>query len=178
MHMFKCRWWRKSVWSDYHFDMNVQVAAWPLWAANHDEEFISLLRLLEENLQSIREAVPPEYQDDCGAMICEYIILWLVYCRGGWDFASDKYTYTGNNGYFYPPGSQLGNLAWTCQILWVHYRYTMNTTMLTTLLAPLLRMSNNYYTRWFPRELTHFKIGDQSEWDVSSSCRSESWIWR
>lgn len=73
--MIKCRWWRKSVWSDYHFDMNVQVAAWPLWAANHDEEFISLLRLLEENLQSIREAVPPEYQDDCGAMICEYIIL-------------------------------------------------------------------------------------------------------
>ena len=41
-------WYRKSVWSDYHFDMNVQVAAWPLWAANHDEEFLSLLRLLEE----------------------------------------------------------------------------------------------------------------------------------
>lgn len=34
-------WYRKSVWSDYHFDMNVQVAAWPLWAANHDEEFLS-----------------------------------------------------------------------------------------------------------------------------------------
>ena len=54
--------------------MNVQVAAWPLWAANHDEEFISLLRLLEENLNSIREAVPPEYQDECGAMICEYAL--------------------------------------------------------------------------------------------------------
>ena len=54
--------------------MNVQVAAWPLWAANHDEEFISMLRLLEENLNSIREAVPPEYQDECGAMICEYVL--------------------------------------------------------------------------------------------------------
>lgn len=60
------------MWSDYHFDMNVQVAAWPLWAANHEEEFISLLRMLEENLPSLREAVPPAYQDDCGAMICEW----------------------------------------------------------------------------------------------------------
>lgn len=51
--------------------MNVQVAAWPLWTANHEESFISLLRLLEENLQSIREAVPHGYQDDCGGMICE-----------------------------------------------------------------------------------------------------------
>ena len=66
-----CSWYRKSVWSDYHFDMNVQVAAWPLWAANHEESFISLLRLLEENMDSLRTAVPPEYQDECGAMICE-----------------------------------------------------------------------------------------------------------
>lgn len=52
--------------------MNVQVAAWPLWAANHDEEFVSLLRMLEENLPNLREAVPPAFQDDCGAMICEW----------------------------------------------------------------------------------------------------------
>ena len=68
--------------------------------------------------------------------------------RGGWDFASDKKTYTGNEGYLTPPGSQLGNLAWTCQLLWTHYRFTMNTTMLRTLLVPMLRMSNNYYARW------------------------------
>ena len=64
-------WYRKSVWSDYHFDMNGQVAAWPLWAANHVEEFLSLLRLLEENLPQIRRSVPPEYQDECGALACE-----------------------------------------------------------------------------------------------------------
>lgn len=71
----------------------------------------------------------------------------LITNRGGWDFASDKQTYTGNDGYLFPPGAQLGNLAWTCQILWTHYRYTMNSTMLHTLLVPMLRMSNNYYTR-------------------------------
>lgn len=64
-------WYRKSVWSDYHFDMNVQGRRWPLWAANHDEEFLSLLRLLEENLPQIRRSVPPEYQDECGALACE-----------------------------------------------------------------------------------------------------------
>ena len=51
--------------------MNVQVAAWPLWAANHDEEFVSLLRLLEENLAQIRRSVSPAYQDECGALACE-----------------------------------------------------------------------------------------------------------
>ena len=46
-----------------------------------------------------------------------------------------------------PPGGQLGNLAWTAQSLWTHFRYTGNRTMLRTLVYPLLRMSNNYYTR-------------------------------
>ena len=69
----------------------------------------------------------------------------ISYYRGGWDFASDLYTYTGNNGYLFPPGAQLGNLAWTVQILWTHYHYTQNTTMLRTLIYPMLRMSNNYY---------------------------------
>ena len=67
----KRRWYRKSVWSDYHFDMNVQVAAWPLWAANHDEEFVSMLRLLEENMENIQRSVPPAFQDECGALACE-----------------------------------------------------------------------------------------------------------
>lgn len=71
----------------------------------------------------------------------------ISYYRGGWDFASDLYTYTGNNGYLFPPGAQLGNLAWTVQILWTHYHYTQNTTMLRTLIYPMLRMSNNYYMR-------------------------------
>lgn len=47
-----------------------------------------------------------------------------------------------------PPGGQLGNLAWTVQLLWTHWRYTGNETMLRTLVYPLLRMANNYYTRW------------------------------
>lgn len=51
--------------------MNVQVAAWPLWAANHDEEFVSMLRLLEENMESFRRSVPPAFQDECGALACE-----------------------------------------------------------------------------------------------------------
>lgn len=47
-----------------------------------------------------------------------------------------------------PPGGQLGNLAWTAQILWTHFRYTGNRTMLRSLVYPLLRMSNNYYARF------------------------------
>lgn len=67
--------------------------------------------------------------------------------RAGWDFGTDKICYTCQDGYMAPPGGQLGNLAWTAQILWTHFRYTGNRTMLRTLVYPLLRMSNNYYTR-------------------------------
>ena len=51
--------------------MNVQVAAWPLWAANHAEEFTSVIRLLEEDMDNIIASVPPAYQNDSAAMICE-----------------------------------------------------------------------------------------------------------
>lgn len=68
--------------------------------------------------------------------------------RAGWDFGTDKICYTCQDSYMAPPGGQLGNLGWTAQILWTHYRYTGNETMLRTLVYPLLRMSNNYYTRF------------------------------
>ena len=68
--------------------------------------------------------------------------------RAGWDFGTDRICYTCQNGYMAPPGGQLGNLAWTAQLLWTHWRYPGNETMLRTLVYPLLRVANNYYTRW------------------------------
>lgn len=51
----------------------MQIAAWPIWTANHEEEFESVVKQTKINMDNFRRSVPPEYQNDCGAAATEYL---------------------------------------------------------------------------------------------------------
>jgi len=109
-------WFQPTAWPAVWWNMNVQLAYWPVYTANRLELGESLCRTLDENMDNLIANVPSELRHDSAAV-------WIVTsqeCRG--DSTDDLHT-----------------LAWACHNYWLQYRYTMDDDMLHHRLYPLLR---------------------------------------
>jgi alpha-L-fucosidase 2 len=120
---------RMPPWSgDYHFNVNVEECYWPCFAANHPEALEPLVRMLETWQPKLRENARlftgvfdglqlPHSTDDRGTPM-----------SGFWTGFVDH-----------------GSTGWTGQLLWLHYRYTLDREFLRRTAYPFLKGAMRVY---------------------------------
>lgn len=121
-------WLTVTAWPNAWWNLNVQLAYWPLNASNRLSLAGSLENTIYNNIDQLRKNVPPSYQ----------------YNSLGLGRASNM---TCNVGIGVPgaKNSEIGLLTWTCHNLWLIYRHKMDDTLLREKLYPVLKGAINYY---------------------------------
>ena len=122
-------WQTPSKWPFVTWNLNVQLCYWPPFPANRihvGESLINTLWKYRENL--INNVRPVEWQKDAA----------FVGLNSGLDLDQPWGLDLRNIG------TTLGNLVWTMHDVWLHYRYTMDDTLLCDKVFPLLRRSVNF----------------------------------
>jgi alpha-L-fucosidase 2 len=115
-------WTYKTCWAGMWWNLNTQLAYWPVYTGNRLELGEPLCRTLDQHVDTLVSNVPLEYRED-SAMIGR---------------ASGRDLVSMNN-------SELCNLPWLCHNYWLQYRYSMDGSMLKDRIYPLLRRSISYY---------------------------------
>jgi len=126
-------WFQPSGWLFYWMNLNIELAYWPVYAANHTELGESLTRWIARHQDNLTLNAPKEWQAD-SAYLPRATGLMLQ--RGG-------------QGTPLKPGGELGNLPFLVHNLYLHYRYTMDEALLREVVYPLLTRSVNFYRHNF-----------------------------
>ena len=113
-------WLYKTCWAGMWWNLNTQLAYWPVYTGNRLELGKPLFTTLIQNLDTLIENAG-EYKDD-SAMIGR---------------ATGRELKSLTN-------TELCNLPWLCHNCWLQYRYSMDSAMLP-LLFELIKRSTNYY---------------------------------
>jgi hypothetical protein len=127
--------------SDYHFNINVQECYWPCYGGNHLEALEPLVRMLGGWVGKLREnarvfaGAPdglqlPHSTDDRGTAM-----------TGFWTGFVDH-----------------GSTAWTGQLLWLYYRYTMDRTFLHDTAYPFLKGAMRVYEAMLEDDGRHYSL--------------------
>lgn len=129
-------WLTETPWPNAWWNLNVQLAYWPLLASNHLDLNRPLINAVAGNTANLIANVPEEYRRDSAAI----------------PVATD-FTLSGNVN---APGSgrkaQIGCLPWLCHNLWLHYRFSMDRAFLRDTLYPLLRRAVCFYLHFLKEE--------------------------
>jgi alpha-L-fucosidase 2 len=112
----------QTPWPAIWWNLNVQLTYWPVYASNRLHLGESLTRFLEQNLDNLIQNVPESFRHDSAAI-------------------GRSSSYDGIR----PVNEEVGNLPWICHNYWLHYRHSMDESMLRDKVYPLLRRSINYY---------------------------------
>lgn len=127
--------------SDYHFNINVQECYWPCFAGNHVEALEPLTTMLKSWEPKLRENAQvfagvedglqlPHSTDDRGTAM-----------TGFWTGFVDH-----------------GSTAWTGQLLWLYYRYTMDRDFLRDTAYPFLKGAMRVYEAMLEEEGGRFSL--------------------
>ncbi|MCM1071548.1 MAG: alpha-L-fucosidase [Alistipes timonensis] len=122
-------WLTETPWPNAWWNLNVQLAYWPLLASNHLDLNGPLIRVVADNMDNLAKNVPAEYRHD----------------SAGIPVATD---FTLEGGVKVPGmrgNPQIGCLPWLCHNLWLHYRHSMDEEFLRDTLYPVLRRAVNLY---------------------------------
>jgi hypothetical protein len=119
-------WFRRTPWPKIWWNLNIQLAYWPVYASNHLELGESLTRILDANVANLINNVPEAWREDSAAInrTSTYDCIAPV---GGKD------------------GEERGNLIWTMHNYWLQYRHSGDETMLRERFYPLLKRSVAYF---------------------------------
>ena len=122
-------WFQGGAWPYTTTNWNIQSAHWGLYAANRLEQSEELLNRIYAGRDELIKAVRPvEWQKDSSFLAHEV--------------ASDMQGHREQDmRYFH----EVGNLPWTMNNLWSHYRHSMDDDMLREKIFPILRRSINLY---------------------------------
>ena len=120
-------WFQPSAWLAYWTNLNIQLAYWPVYAANHPELGESLSRWVTTYRDNFVANTPKEWQSDSA-----YV---------------PRVTGPTLRGGTHKAGGELGNLPFLLHNLYWQYRYTMDEQLLRETLYPLLTRSVNFYRR-------------------------------
>ncbi|MDE7141535.1 MAG: alpha-L-fucosidase, partial [Muribaculaceae bacterium] len=122
-------WLTPTPWPNAWWNLNVQLAYWPLLASNHPDLNTPLIKAVADNLPNLVGNVPPRYRHDSAAIpvATDFTLSGSVNAPGG------------------EKRAQIGCLPWLCHNLWLHYRFTMDETFLRQTLYPLLRRAVSFY---------------------------------
>ena len=116
--------------------------------SNHHDLGGSLVEMVRRNLGLLSQAVPPLFQNDSMALVANSGFTQATSCDA---FLTKPDPANGQGCYEHAvaPDSavQLGNLAWLAHNLWMQWRYTQSSDVLTSALVPALRGAVKYYYR-------------------------------
>jgi hypothetical protein len=121
-------WLQETPWPGAWWNLNVQLTYWPFYAAGHLDEARSLPNHLSRHAATLQNNVAPPYRADSAGI--------------------GRATSDQLEGSVGTPGgrsAEVGNLPWALHNVWLHYRHTMDDSLLRDPLFPLLRRSVNYY---------------------------------
>src|SRR3954470_409731 len=124
-------WLEPTPWPGVWWNLNVQLEYWLVNGSNH-QELDAIPRTLRDNQRILVDGLRPEYRADSAGL------------RRSTDQHGD------DSGFVAVPGTdspapEVGDLPWALHNVWLHYRHTMDDTLLRDVLFPLLRRAMNYY---------------------------------
>jgi len=122
-------WLQPTPWPGAWWDLNVQLTYWPTYTSNRLELAQSLTRTLYGNAENLINNVEPEYRHDSAA----------IGCATGQDCIGPELPPDGERNVM------MGLLLWALHNCWLHYRRTMDDTVLRDNLFPLLKRAISYY---------------------------------
>ena len=135
-------WWAPTPRPGIWWDMNIQVTYAPVYTANRLSIGESFTRLMDRNHDNFIRNAPKEFQHDSAA----------VGIATGQDARDDVDADPQSTISWAKPGyAAPGNLVWGCHGYWLHYRHTMDDTMLRERLYPLLTRAVNFYRHLLTR---------------------------
>ncbi len=112
-------WFRYTSWPAIWWNLNAQLTYWPFYTANHLPEAEPAIQTLWQNKQMLEKNA------------------WPVI--GGYAIGRASAPNCAS-----PVGSEVGNLPWMLHNLWLHYRYSMNDTLLKTRVYLLMKGAFKY----------------------------------
>lgn len=125
-----CGPWLKTdtAWPGIWWNLNVQLTYWPLYTANQLQIAESMIKFLDANFDEMILNTPKEYRED-SSFICNP---------------------TGSNNMIHrcedlAKHRQLDPLPWICHNYWMHYKRTMDDSLLEKGLYPLLKRAIQLY---------------------------------
>jgi hypothetical protein len=118
-------WYQMTMWPKYWMNLNIQLAYYPVYEANHLELGLSLVNWVSRQRASLIANAPKEWQYDSAALPR----------ATGLDLRGDVRN----------DGKELGNLMYLLHNVYLQYRYSMDDKMLRDVLYPLLTRSVNFY---------------------------------
>jgi alpha-L-fucosidase 2 len=121
-------WLEPTPWPGVWWNLNVQLEYWHVLGANHPE-LDAIPRTLKDNERILIEGLRPEYREDSAGL------------RRSTDMFGDDAGNVQEAG----TGGEIGDLPWALHNVWLHYRHTMDESILRDILFPLLRRAMNYY---------------------------------
>lgn len=113
---------------DYHFNINYQMAHWPLLESNHPEQYEPMIRQMRTWLPRMREYARVFLGIEDGVMLPHA--------------ANDEGGLADEN---WKCQFDAGSAAWIALMLWDHYRYTGDKGVLEEITYPMLRGALRVY---------------------------------
>lgn len=129
-------------WPAYWFNLNIQLTYSPLYTANRLKIAESLIRLINDNLENLKENIRPEYRYDSyglGRSGSPRLITEQIRLRRG------DTTTLGQNE------AELSNLTWVMLYYYQHYRYSMDSSLKMPLYK-ILKGSINFALHFIDRD--------------------------
>lgn len=115
-------WFGKTDWPCIWMNLNIQLTYWPFYMSNHLEEAEPLMELIWGQRDNLAKNTQLNI--------------------------SEAYTIGQATGPdCLEPGKEVGNLPWIMHNLWLHYRSTMDDTVLKDRLFPLMKGSFRYFKK-------------------------------
>ena len=114
--------YRLPPWSnDYHFNINAEMIYWPALATNRLEHFAPLWEMLREWMPKLRENGERFFGREVALLLPHSV--------------DDRCQVTGT---FWTGTIDHACTAWTAQMAWLYYRYSLDETILQEIVWPLL----------------------------------------
>jgi len=114
--------------NDFHFNINVQMCYWPAYAANCPELLEPLFDKLKAWEPLLRHYAKLVFDVDDGIFLPMSV--------------SDNGRWAAN---FWPSFVDFATTGWTAQLMWLHYRYSMDTDFLRTTAYPFMKGAMRIY---------------------------------
>jgi len=149
-------WLEPTPWPGVWWNLNVQLEYWHVLGANHPE-LDAIPRTLIENQQILVNGLRPQYRADSAGL------------RRSTDQHGDDAGFVQEAG----KGGEIGDLPWALHNVWLHYRHTMDESILRDVLFPLLRRAMNYYLRFLapgPDGRLHLPTTFSPEYGAAPDC--------
>ena len=144
-------------WPNAWWNLNVQLAYWAAYPSNRLDLGLPLAEALRLNQDNLARNVPEPYRKDASALPV----------ATGFDLRGAGVHAPGTGK------AQVGCLPWACHNVWLHYRYSMDESILRHTLYPVLRRAVNFYLAFLEEDsdgTLHLKPTFSPEYGIAEDC--------